>query len=135
MFEFILFILITVVYLNVSHKQTLFYNNLYTSVCVTNEYNASQTCTYCFQKLFHPVQTVYKNDTKQLQTSVVHLPVTTQFVYLFKIITNIWYSLVEKKETHKKYKEKCHLLLKIWINTINDAWVNSGFNPLSEKNK
>ncbi|RCH89595.1 hypothetical protein CU097_009212 [Rhizopus azygosporus] len=44
-------------------------HSLYTSVCITNEYNTSQTCIYCFQKLSHQVQTVYKNGTRRLRTT------------------------------------------------------------------
>ncbi|CEG74498.1 hypothetical protein RMATCC62417_09702 [Rhizopus microsporus] len=52
-------------------------HSLYTSVCITNEHNTSQTCIYCFQKLPHPVQTVYEQ-------SVARLSVTTQVMSLFK---------------------------------------------------
>ncbi|CEJ02966.1 hypothetical protein RMCBS344292_16958 [Rhizopus microsporus] len=29
-------------------------HSLYTSVCITSEYNTSQTCIFCFKKLLHP---------------------------------------------------------------------------------
>lgn len=32
-------------------------HSLYTSVCITNEHNTSQTCLFCFEKLFHPITT------------------------------------------------------------------------------
>ncbi|ORE00835.1 hypothetical protein BCV72DRAFT_324767 [Rhizopus microsporus var. microsporus] len=31
-------------------------NSLYTSVCITNEHNTSQTCLFCFKKLQHPLR-------------------------------------------------------------------------------
>ncbi|PHZ07461.1 uncharacterized protein RHIMIDRAFT_242668 [Rhizopus microsporus ATCC 52813] len=43
-------------------------HSLYTYVCITNEHNISQTCSYCFQKLSHPVKTVYKNGARRLRT-------------------------------------------------------------------
>ncbi|ORE02002.1 hypothetical protein BCV72DRAFT_235454 [Rhizopus microsporus var. microsporus] len=37
-------------------------HSLYTYVCITNEHNISQTCSYCFQKLSHPVKTTITNN-------------------------------------------------------------------------
>ncbi|ORE01445.1 hypothetical protein BCV72DRAFT_236348 [Rhizopus microsporus var. microsporus] len=48
-------------------------HSLYTYVCITNEHNTSQTCSYCFQKLSHPVQTVYKNGCKTITNSQWHI--------------------------------------------------------------
>ncbi|ORE04372.1 hypothetical protein BCV72DRAFT_182345, partial [Rhizopus microsporus var. microsporus] len=44
-------------------------HSLYTSVCITNQHNTFQAYIYCFQKLSHPVKTVYKNGARQLRTT------------------------------------------------------------------
>ncbi|KAI8073680.1 hypothetical protein BDF21DRAFT_445466 [Thamnidium elegans] len=36
-------------------------HRLYSSVCITNEHNSSQTCIFCFKKLFHPISTTTTN--------------------------------------------------------------------------
>ncbi|KAI8091641.1 hypothetical protein BDF21DRAFT_376460 [Thamnidium elegans] len=36
-------------------------HSLYSSVCITNEHNSSQTCIFCFKKLFHPISTTTTN--------------------------------------------------------------------------
>lgn len=33
-------------------------HSLYTSVCITNEFNTSQACAFCFEKITHPVKMV-----------------------------------------------------------------------------
>ncbi|KAI9264005.1 hypothetical protein EDC94DRAFT_517570, partial [Helicostylum pulchrum] len=43
---------------------------LYTSVCITNEHNTSQTCPFCFGKLFHPARTSYNRSGKKKTKSV-----------------------------------------------------------------
>ncbi|CEG79069.1 hypothetical protein RMATCC62417_13582 [Rhizopus microsporus] len=43
-------------------------HSLYTTVCITNEHNTSQTCIYCFNKLSHPVRTVHRNGASRLRT-------------------------------------------------------------------
>ncbi|KAI9262468.1 hypothetical protein EDC94DRAFT_94556 [Helicostylum pulchrum] len=40
-------------------------HGLYTSVCITNEHNASQTYPFCFGKLFHPARTSYNKSGKK----------------------------------------------------------------------
>ncbi|KAI7881515.1 uncharacterized protein EV154DRAFT_41982 [Mucor mucedo] len=40
----------------------------YTSVCVTNEYNTSQTCVFCFSKTNHPYRIIRKNGNSVIQT-------------------------------------------------------------------
>ena len=43
-------------------------HSLYTTVCITNEHNTSQTCIYRFNKLSHPVRTIHRNGASQLRT-------------------------------------------------------------------
>ncbi|ORE01496.1 hypothetical protein BCV72DRAFT_236312 [Rhizopus microsporus var. microsporus] len=33
-------------------------DSLYTTVCITNEHNTSQTCLFCFKKLLNPYRLV-----------------------------------------------------------------------------
>lgn len=40
----------------------------YTSVCITNEHNTSQTCLFCFQKLSHPLKVVTRKGKQQVNT-------------------------------------------------------------------
>ncbi|KAI8875454.1 hypothetical protein K501DRAFT_132773, partial [Backusella circina FSU 941] len=52
-------------------------HNLYTSVCITNENNISQTCPFCFGRLSHRT-TVIEKDGKTIKltdgTFVCHNP-------------------------------------------------------------
>ncbi|CEG77272.1 hypothetical protein RMATCC62417_12056 [Rhizopus microsporus] len=51
--------------------------SLYTSVCITSEYNTSQTCIFCFKKLLHPKRsTTNKNGRINLKN------VNSAFVYV-----------------------------------------------------
>ncbi len=43
-------------------------HSLYTSVCITNEHNTSQTCTYCFGKLTHPIRRIEENGKLYLKS-------------------------------------------------------------------
>ena len=42
----------------------------YSTVCITNEYNTSQTCVFCFQKLLHPKKLITKKDGSKFVKSV-----------------------------------------------------------------
>jgi hypothetical protein len=44
-------------------------HSLYTTVCVTNENNTSQTCPFCYKKLVHPIK-ITKEGTKKSLKSV-----------------------------------------------------------------
>ncbi|KAI9486852.1 MAG: hypothetical protein EXX96DRAFT_475266 [Benjaminiella poitrasii] len=48
-----------------------FKNSFYTSVLITNEYNSSQTCLFCYKKLTHPVGAMTnKKGKKRLKTTL-----------------------------------------------------------------
>ncbi|KAI8880038.1 hypothetical protein K501DRAFT_152370, partial [Backusella circina FSU 941] len=53
-------------------------HTLYTSVCITNENNTSQTCPFCFGKLSHPTTVIKIDDKKTIRstngTFVCHNP-------------------------------------------------------------
>ncbi|KAI8882688.1 hypothetical protein K501DRAFT_273394 [Backusella circina FSU 941] len=44
-------------------------HNLYTTVCITNENDASQTCPFCFEKSFHPTTAIEKDGNKKKNQS------------------------------------------------------------------
>ncbi|KAI9486705.1 MAG: hypothetical protein EXX96DRAFT_627145 [Benjaminiella poitrasii] len=49
-------------------KRNIRFGGLYSSVLVTNEYNTSQVCGFCFQKIHHPFKIVEKKGTKSIKT-------------------------------------------------------------------
>ncbi|CEP10874.1 hypothetical protein [Parasitella parasitica] len=42
-------------------------NSLYSSVLITNEHNTSQTCLYCFRKIFHPLLITEKEGERKVK--------------------------------------------------------------------
>ena len=42
----------------------------YTTVCITNEYNTSQTCLFCYNKLLHPKKVLIKKDGSKFIKSI-----------------------------------------------------------------
>ncbi|KAI9255365.1 hypothetical protein EDC94DRAFT_678391, partial [Helicostylum pulchrum] len=45
-------------------------HGLYTSVCIKDEHDTSQTCPFCSGKLFHPARTSYNKSGKKKTKSV-----------------------------------------------------------------
>jgi hypothetical protein len=43
-------------------------HSLYTTVCITNENNTSQTCPFCYGKLQHPITIVKEGDKKSIKS-------------------------------------------------------------------